>query len=246
MRRAWIVAVLTVVFAVSANVRADEPKAEEQASTPPPKDAIVLFDGTNLDQWTKIDGKTPADWTIKDGYMEGVPATGAIKRNDIQTKQKFKDYHLHLEFWLPQTPGATGEKKANSGVYLQQYYEIQILDSYGTPKDQLKKGDCGAVYRQKAPDVNACLPPEQWQTYDIDFKSARFDDQHHKLSKAVVSVVQNGKQVQKDVEIDGATRAGVKEPMDNNEDVIILQYHGHPVRFRNVWIVPKQEANEAK
>ena len=93
-------------------------------------------------------------------------------------------------FTATPTPGATGEKKANSGVYLQQYYEIQILDSYGTPKDQLKKGDCGAVYRQKAPDVNACLPPEQWQTYDIDLKSARFDDQHNKLSKAVVSVVQ--------------------------------------------------------
>ena len=83
--------------------------------------------------------------------------------------------------------------------------------------------------------------PEQWQSYDIDFKAARFDDNHHKLSKAVVTVVQNGIPVQKDVEIDGATRAGVKEPMDNNQDVIILQYHGHPVRFRNVWIVPKQE-----
>jgi hypothetical protein len=251
MRRANLVGLLTVVLAFSLNVRAEDKPAEQapQASAPseaPPKDAIVLFDGTNLDQWTKIDGKTPAEWTIKDGYAEGKASTTGGHGNDIQTKQKFKDYHLHLEFWLPQTPGKNGEAKANSGVFLQRFYEIQILDSYGKSKDELKKGDCGAVYRQKVPDENACLPPEQWQTYDIDFKAARFDNDHNKLSKAVVTVVLNGKTVQKDVEIDGATRAGTKESMDNNEDVIIVQYHGHPVRFRNIWIVPKTDTTDSK
>jgi hypothetical protein len=245
MRRASTVGILTVVFVLSYSVRAEE--KQMTASPAPPKDAIVLFDGQNLDQWTRTDGVSPADWTIKDGYAEGHPATSGGRNNDIQTKQKFKDYHLHLEFWLPKSPPEkTGEQKANSGVFLQRFYEIQILDSYGKPKEELKKGDCGAVYRQKPPDENACLPPEQWQTYDIDFKAARFDDQKNKLSKALVTVVLNGKTVQKDVEIDGATRAGVTESMDNNEDVIIVQYHGHPVRFRNIWIVPKQEENAAK
>ena len=245
MRRANWVGLLTVVLVFSLNLQAEDQPAEQAAeSAAPPKDAIVLFDGKNLDQWQRNDG-SPADWTIKDGYAEGKPPAAGGHGNDIQTKQKFKDYHLHLEFWLPQTPGKNGEAKANSGVFLQRYYEIQILDSYGKTKEELKKGDCGAVYRQKEPDENACLPPEQWQTYDIDFKAARFED-HKKASKAVVSVVLNGKQVQKDIEIDGATRAGAKESMDNNEDVIIVQYHGHPVRFRNIWIVPKQDASEAK
>ena len=117
MRRANWVGLLTVVLVLPLNLRAEDKPAEPapQAAAPseaPPKDAIVLFDGTNLDQWTKADGKSPAEWTLKDGYAEGKPPTSGGHGNDIQTKQKFKDYNLHLEFWLPPTPGKTDEAKA--------------------------------------------------------------------------------------------------------------------------------------
>lgn len=240
MRRASIVGLLTVSLSLAVATGAQEkPQDAGDASSAPPAGAMVLFDGKDLSQWTKADG-SPAEWTIKDGYVEGRPPASGHGENDIQTKQKFKDFHLHLEFWVPKTPESVkGEAKSNSGVFLQRFYEIQILDS--ASKEPAGKGDCGALYRQKAPDVNAALPAEQWQTYDIDFKAARFDEKKNRTSKAVVSIVHNGKTVQKDVEIDGATRRGASESGDN-EDVIILQYHGHPVRFRNVWIEPKEDS----
>ena len=171
MRRASIVGLLTVVVSLSFAVwRRRRPKIPRSLHRPRHTGAIVLFDGKDLSQWTKTDG-SPADWTLKDGYAEGKAPASGHGGNDIQTKQKFKDFHLHLEFWVPKTPESVkGEAKSNSGVFLQRFYEIQILDS--ADKNPAGKGDCGAVYRQKAPDVNAALPAEQWQTYDIDFKAA--------------------------------------------------------------------------
>ena len=131
-------------------------------------------------------------------------------------------------------PNAHGQERGNSGVYLQDRYEIQVLDSYGI--NPIQKNDCGAVYNQTAPMVNACKPPEQWQTYDITFHAAQFDASGTRTAKAIVSVVQNGQQIQKDTEIDGPTGAGAPETADPGP--IRLQDHHNPVRYRNIWIVP--------
>ena len=156
---------------------------------------------------------------------------------DLQTKQKFQDIQLHDEFKEPKlAPEVKGQARGNSGVYLQGRYEIQVLDSFGlTPQPN----DCGAIYNQKAPDVNACLEPEQWQTYDITFKSARFDADGKKTAKARVTVIQNGKKIQDDVEINGKTGGGANETAEPGP--VRLQFHGNKVGYRNIWIVPVEE-----
>jgi hypothetical protein len=187
----------------------------------------VLFNGTDLSKWQARADGSDAKWVIRDGYME-VNGTG-----DIVTKEKYKDFTLHVEFWCPDTGTATGQARGNSGVYLQDRYEIQVLDSYGI--NPIQKNDCGAVYDQTAPLVNACKPPEQWQTYDITFHAAQFDASGTRTAKAIVSVVQNGKLIQKNTEIDGPTGAGAAENADPGP--IRLQDHHNPVRYRNIWIV---------
>jgi hypothetical protein len=198
-----------------------------------PANAIVLFDGTekSLEQWVYRDkAKSPAGWDVKDGMM-------VSKKADIYTKQTFKDFTLHVEWNEPTLPDdVKGQARGNSGVYLQGRYEIQVLDSYGL---EPTKGDCGAIYNQKAPDVNACLPPDQWQSYDITFKAAKFDADGKKIAKARVTVIQNGKKVQDDVEIDKPTGSELlKESADPGP--LLLQFHHNSVRFRNVWIVPAE------
>src|SRR5262245_39876309 len=139
-----------------------------------PKDAIVLFEGKDTSQWVHRGDGGPFPWKVlDDGSMEVRP-----KKGDIDTKEKIGDCKLNVECWVPNMPPEVkGQGRGNSGVYLQQRYEVQVLDSYG-----LKSGtdDCGAIYKQKAPDVNACKPPEQWQTYDIEFHAAKFDDKGKK------------------------------------------------------------------
>jgi hypothetical protein len=196
-----------------------------------PADAIALFDGTEKslsDNWTYRDGK-PVGWAVADGVATS-------KHMDIITKERYQDFTLHVEFNEPQMgPEVKGQARGNSGVYLQGRYEIQVLDSYGIAKPD--KGDCGAIYNQKAPDENACLPPGQWQTYDITFKAAKFDENGKKIAKARVTVIQNGKKIQDDIEINGTTGSEyLKESAKPGP--IMLQYHHNSVNFRNVWIVP--------
>jgi len=190
---------------------------------------IVLFDGTDESQWVTRPGGEPANWKIIDGAME-------TTANDIVTRDKYKDFTLHVEFWIPKFPDdVKGQARGNSGVYLQGRYEIQVLDSYAlTPG----VGDCGAIYSQKAPDSNACKPPEEWQTYDITFKTARFDDQGKKIANARVTVFQNGTKIQDNVEITGPTGQGDAETAEGGP--IRLQYHHNTDRFRNVWIIPTE------
>lgn len=201
----------------------------------PPEGAIVLFDGTDFSHWTKENGE-PAQWKIVGGAMEVVPGKGSI-----MTKQKFQDFQLHVEFNVPQaSSGAKGQKGGNSGVYLQRRYEIQILDSYGV---EAKNNDCGAIYNVKAPDRNMCKKPGQWQSYDITFIAARFakEDRHPKKTKnARVTVLHNGVVIHSDVEIPHKTGAG--QPEGAEAGAILLQDHGYKVRFRNVWVVPADEA----
>jgi hypothetical protein len=186
------------------------------AGAKPPEGALVLFDGTNADEWN--DGKV---------VEENLLAAGAT------TKKEFRDFKLHVEFRLPFKPTATGQNRGNSGVYLQGRYEIQILDSFGL---DAKKNDCASVYEKTPPSVNVCFPPLSWQTYDIDFKAARYDADGKKTANARVTVLHNGVKVQDDVEIKDKTGYGA--PEKDSPGPINLQNHGNPVVFRNAWLVP--------
>lgn len=184
----------------------------------PPAGATVLFDGTNADAW-----------------QNGQIVAGNLLKWGTTSKQKFTDYTLHVEFRLPYMPRARGQARANSGVYNQGRYEIQVLDSFGLAG---KDNECGAIYEHSAPLVNMCYPPLQWQTYDVDYTAPRFDADGQKVKGAVVTVKQNGVLVQDHYEIKGATRAAaVKQEMGPGP--IFLQDHGNPVVFRNIWIVAK-------
>ncbi len=220
------------ILIVSVGCTATEMQGE---ASRPPEGAIVLFDGTDFSHWTKENGE-PAQWKIAGGAMEVVPGQGSI-----MTKQKFQDFQLHVEFNVPQAPSsAKGQKHGNSGVYLQRRYEIQILDSYGV---EPKNNDCGAIYKVKAPDKNMCKKPGQWQSYDITFRAARFTKQNGHLKKtrnARVTVLHNGFVIHSDVEIPHKTGAGRQEGAEPG--AILLQDHGYRMRFRNVWIVPADEA----
>ena len=192
-----------------------------------PENAIVLFDGKDLSKWHGRDGG-PAAWEVKNGVMT-VTRTG-----DIVTNQKFTDFVLHLEWMEPDMPEATGQGKGNSGVYLQGRYEIQVLDSYGI--EVPGKGDCGAVYDQFAPLVNACKPALEWQTYDIAFRAPRFDDSGNVISQARITALQNGRLIHNNIEVLGPT-GGAMDSNIGEPGPLRLQDHGNPVKYRNIWIV---------
>jgi hypothetical protein len=154
---------------------------------------------------------------------------------DLRTKDAFGDFTLHVEFKVPLLPPeVTGQNRGNSGVYLQERYEIQILDSYGDTT--LANNEAGAIYTQKAPDVNAARPPETWQTYDITYHAARYDATGTKVENARVAVVWNGKVVHDNVAITGPTGGNI--PEGPSTGAIRLQDHGNAVQYRNVWIKP--------
>jgi len=194
----------------------------------PPEGAIALFDGSNLDQWQTEKGEAPGWKLIEGGAVEAVPKSGSLI-----TKKKFKDYKLHVEFHEPLLPDKSGQGRGNSGVYLQQRYEIQILDSYGLPP---KDNECGGIYKITAPRVNACRPPLQWQTYDITFHAPRFDKDGAKTSNARVTVVLNGVTIHDDQTILTPTGGALNKGEMKEPGSLLLQEHGNPIQFRNVWI----------
>ena len=193
-----------------------------------PKKAVVLFNGKDVKNWTSRDGK-PAEWKAEDGVLNVVPGTG-----DIMTKERFTDFFLHIEFRCPEMPEAKGQAKGNSGVFLQGRYEIQVLDSYGW--DVPGKGDCGAIYDQFAPLVNACRPATEWQCYDVAFRAPRVEG-GTVVDKARVTVIHNGQVIINNALLPGPTGA----PLDLNVSEpgpLLLQDHGNLICYRNVWIVP--------
>jgi len=192
-----------------------------------PSDAIVLFDGKDLSQWVKGDA-SKAEWIVQDGYA-------TPKGGDLQTKKEFGDCQLHLEFWCPTTPVEAGPERGNSGVFLNGVYEIQILDSY-EQGDGIESHGCGAIYDEVRPLVNACRPHGIWQTFDIIFRSPRFDAAGKKTENARFTVLLNGVLIQNNAEAVTPTRD--HSAPDMAKGPVIIQDHGHPIRMRNIWIRP--------
>jgi hypothetical protein len=204
----------------------------------PPEGATVLFDGMDLSGWTRRSQKLrtprPPNWGVKEGYLEVSPGDG-----DIITKAKFgPDFQLHVEFWLPLMPKAKGQGRANSGVFLQGRYEIQVLDSYHN--ETYANGACGALYGIIAPSKNANKPPEQWQTYDITLHAPRVDTDGKVIKKGHVTVVQNGETIIDHGEFDKVTGGALDEKI-GEPGPLLLQDHGCKVRFRNIWLKPLGE-----
>ncbi|WP_397541083.1 DUF1080 domain-containing protein [Salinimonas profundi] len=204
------------------------PKVTAQPGQPP-SDAIVLFDGKDLSAWESVKGGA-AQWTVKDGAMTVKPGTG-----DIKTKESFCDVQLHVEWKAPEPEAdMEGQQRNNSGVFLQQRYEIQVLDSYESKT--YANGQAASIYKQTIPLVNATRPPEQWQEYDIIFTAPRFDDETLK-SPGYITVLHNGVVVQNHVEIQGKTEwIGAPSYEAHGCAPIQLQDHSNEVSFRNIWI----------
>jgi len=203
---------------------------ENVKSLPPPKDAIVLFDGKSLDNWTALDGKAPAPWKlVEGGAME-------VHGGNILSKQMLGgDFKLHVEFRVPYLPDKKGQARGNSGVYLQGRYEVQVLDSYGIDKPEL--GDCGSIYGVEVPSVNAGKAPTIWQSYDIEFHSPKFED-GKKTEPVRMTVFWNGVNVHDNtkVKVDNTTAGRGGDPATPGP--LMLQDHGAPVQFRNIWMEP--------
>jgi len=227
-----------IVFAAAAAAQQDPQPREvtpgAQAGAPP-ADAVVLFDGASAAEWVHRDGQ-PAKWPVVDGALTCKTGTG-----DIYSKQKIGDAQIHVEFSTPNMPEAKGQARGNSGVYLQGRYEIQVLDSYHNPT--YANGSAGALYGQYAPLVNASLPPEHWQTYDIVFHMPKCDAKGKVTAPGTLTLFHNGLLVQDLLEIKGPTNGG--DPADVcNPAPLMLQDHFHPdvketfMKFRNIWFRP--------
>lgn len=209
------------VFDGSGNKIAVFKRVERKSPTlgkKPPAGATVLFDGSNVEHFEN--GK------LIDGKYLG--ATGTF------TKHKMNDHQMHLEFRTPFMPTARGQARGNSGVYMQSRYELQVLDSFGLDGAD---NECGGIYSIDKPKVNACLPPLQWQTYDIDFTAAKYDDDGQKTRNGRVTIKHNGIVIHDDIELKHGTPGRHKEAA--GPDSLFLQDHGNPVVFRNIWMVEK-------
>lgn len=194
-----------------------------------PSDAIVLIDSTNLDQWESLK-EGPAEWTLDNGKVTVTPGKG-----DIKTKQSFCDIQLHFEWQVPQ-PSADmkGQQRNNSGIFLQQRYEVQVLDSFNNPT--YSNGQAGSVYKQTIPLVNAMRPPQTWQVYDIIYQAPRFSGEVLS-TPGYVTVLHNGVLVQNHTEIQGTTEwIGAPKYAAHGCAPLQLQDHGNLVSFRNMWV----------
>jgi len=240
MARSWFASLIVLVFTTVglaqqpygsiADVKlAKADDAKDQPSTPAPDGAILLFSGKDLDGWTKRDGKSTASWKIQeDGAMQ-------VSGGDIVSKQKFAGpFKLHVEFRVPYMPKGSGQGRGNSGVYVHGRYEVQVLDSYGLNS---QSNDCGGIYGVAKPLVNACKAPTVWQAYDIEFTPPPCAS-GKKTGTAFMTVYHNGVKIHDNVAIktDNTTAGMGGDPCTPGP--IMLQDHGNPVQYRNIWLVP--------
>ena len=200
-------------------------KVERKSDTlgaKPPEGAVVLFDGKNVDHWK--DGRMTDDGLL----MEGTTS-----------KETFGSHQVHIEFRLPYQPEDRGQARGNSGLYVQGRYEVQMLDSFGL---EGKQNECGGLYSVAKPRVNMCYPPLTWQTYDITYTAAKYDDDGKLTENPRITVLHNGVKIHDDVELPGernTTAAPVAA--GNSPGPVYLQNHGCPVRYRNIWVMPLDE-----
>ncbi len=197
----------------------------------PPSDAIVLFDGTDLSQWESVRNGGEAPWSVDgDGAMTVVPGTG-----DIRTRQSFCDVQLHLEWRTPAEIRGEGQGRGNSGVFFQERYEVQVLDSYENKTHP--NGQAASIYKQSIPLVNASRAPGEWQTYDIIYTAPRFGETGGLVEQGTVTVLHNGVLVQNHFRIQGTTEwIGPPQVEPHGCAPLRLQDHGDLVSFRNIWI----------
>lgn len=194
-----------------------------------PSDAIVLFDGKNLNSWTSEKGGT-AEWLVKDGAMTVVKGKGTIK-----TKETFEDFQLHIEFRTPAKVVGESQGRGNSGIFLQEYYELQVLDNYNNKT--YSNGQVGSMYKQAIPLANPSKKPGEWQTYDVIWTAPRFNEDGSLKSPARVTVLLNNVLVQNNYELTGKTLYIGKPFYEaHGAKPIVLQDHGNPVSFRNIWV----------
>ncbi|MEX2235374.1 MAG: DUF1080 domain-containing protein [Cyclobacteriaceae bacterium] len=195
----------------------------------PPSDAIVLFDGKNLENWVDKDGKTPK-WTVADGAMTVAKGTGVVK-----TKQAFGDIQLHIEWRTPAKVEGEGQGRGNSGIFLSEKYELQVLDSYNNRT--YSNGQAGSIYKQSMPMVNASKPPGEWQAYDVVFIAPKFNQDGSLKTAGRITVFHNGVLIHHNTEIQGTTEyRGKPKLVAHDKGSIILQDHGNPTSFRNIWV----------
>jgi len=202
----------------------------------PPANAVVLFDGTGLSRWVSAKDGGAAKWRVTNGYMEVVKKTG-----DIRTKRSFGSCRLHIEWATPAAVAGIGQQRGNSGVFLMDNYEVQVLDSYNNIT--YADGQAASLYGQYPPLVNASRGPGQWQSYDIIFHRPKFAKSGKVVRKGRITVLHNGVVVQDNVQILGPTKHKVRTKYVPHEDrlPIRLQDHGDPVRYRNIWLVELPE-----
>ena len=227
------------IFTLQAQIT--DPKATEVWTPEPrlvtpgegtqaPSDAIVLFDGKKLDEWLSAKDSSAAKWEISEGAMTVKPGTG-----DIITKRNFSDFQLHLEFSTPEIVKGEGQGRGNSGVFLQNRYEVQVLDCY--QNRTYSNGQTGAIYKQSIPLVNACRKPGAWQTYEILYTAPRFNQDGILLTPAYVTVLHNGILIQNHVAVKGTTEyIGLPKNEAHGKGPLKLQDHGDLVRYRNIWV----------
>jgi len=205
----------------------------------PPSDAIVLFDGTNIDQWVTVKDQSPAKWNVHDGVM-------TVNKNgggNIETKHRFKNYQLHIEWCIPESITGSGQARGNSGVFLASTgpgddgYELQVLDNY--QNETYVNGMAGSLYKQAIPLANAARKPGEWQTYDVIWTAPTFNDDDSVKTPAYATVFWNGVLVENHFELKGQTLY-IGKPFYKKYDTapIKLQAHGdksEPISFRNIW-----------
>jgi hypothetical protein len=207
--------------------------------TAPPSDAIVLFDGKNLDEWVSAKDKSPAKWTVAGDVLTVNKGQG-----NIETKRSFKDYQLHIEWRVPENITGSGQARGNSGVFLASTgpgdagYELQVLDSYNNKT--YVNGQAGSIYKQAIPLANPCRKPGEWQTYDVVWTAPTFNDDGSLKTPAYVTVFFNNVLVQNHFQLKGETLY-IGQPLYKKYDTapIKLQAHGdksEPISFRNIWV----------
>lgn len=195
----------------------------------PPSDAIILFDGKDLNEWTNSKGAA-AEWIVEDGAMTVKSRTG-----EIRTRQKFGDFQLHIEWRTPSEVKGEGQGRGNSGIFMMGKYELQVLDSYESKT--YSNGQAGSIYKQSVPLVNACKGPGEWQTYDVIFMAPVFTEKGTLKTPARITVLHNGVLIQNNYELKGPTEFN-RIPMyeAHGKGSLTLQDHGNPVSYRNIWV----------